>query len=401
MKSDATLRSQSLGAASHQSLPNTICLNKIDDLPEFLLVEILCRLPCKFGLRCKCVCKSWSTLISQPYFESHRALYLRNNCDNEQVSELFTISKQSHPGLKPLNFGLSSLLHLDEEPIVVATYNDFILLCDTWRYQRNYYVCNPYTKQWVALPRVPRRRKDVHVGFTCDSDIRCCKVVRILGFKVEPETHPLEVEIFSAETGKWIKSDLVLQGINPTLYYYERIKRRISPVAHNGTLYWMTAGGYLIGLELFNKLNINSTKCHGRFISNPHPVDENLLNEEMVCVCQGCVRLCRLCRGLGRCSLYVWELKGDDDHEGDGGGSEWCLKKLVDLRPIISSLWGSYELLAFDPNDEDILYLWRINWENIRKLTVIEISQKFSSSCLLRTFPFVLPWWRCMANTIS
>ncbi|KAL6214752.1 hypothetical protein ACLB2K_014184 [Fragaria x ananassa] len=112
---------------------------------------------------------------------------------------------------------------------------------------------------------------------------------------------------------------------------------------------------------------------------------------------EGSVRLCKFYLGPeSRLSLYVWDLKEDD---------EWCFKELVDLHPFLPSVPMTYRLLAFDPNDEDILYLWRkeqpsetldILMCNIRTLTATEISQKFSSSSTfpLRSFQFVLPWWR-------
>ncbi|XP_004292609.1 PREDICTED: putative F-box/kelch-repeat protein At4g22430 [Fragaria vesca subsp. vesca] len=401
-----TLGSQSLGAPTHQSLSNPKWLKNINDLPEILLVEIFCRLPCKFALRCKCVCKSWSTLVSDPYFDSRRALYLRNNCDNDQVlmfvsrsftsgyfkTELFTISKQSHQGLnvKPLDLDPRSHFRFHR---VVAAYNDLILLCYYHTFdqeQHIYYICNPTTKQWVALPSAPPCEEEVHVanvGFACDSDNRCCKVVRILALGLNFGTDKLGVQIFSSETGKWIDSDLVLQGSCNT---DDRIKNQTAPVAHDGTLYWITHRGDLIGLELFSKFNINSTKCHGRFISSPRPVHHG---HSSTCVCQGSVRLCHFDYGRERYSLSVWDLKEDE---------EWCFKELVDLHPLMSSFPVGSRLLAFDPNDQDILYIWRKEYTsnasdilmcNIRKLTVTEIFQ-FKACVSLNSFPFVLPWGR-------
>lgn len=155
-------------------------MSMIDGLPEVLLVEILSRLPSKFVFQYKCVSKSWCTLISHPYC---RVRHLQNQSDDEpspplvtslffvittgreQLKEYLTISKQ----IRRLDFSLSRLLHLDKEPVVVATYNDLILCCKTRRRQRNYYICNPYTKQWVALPPAPTCQGNVHVGFICDS----------------------------------------------------------------------------------------------------------------------------------------------------------------------------------------------------------------------------------------
>lgn len=40
----------------------------ITDLHETTFLEILCFLPAKYVVRCRCVCKNWAKLIHQPYF---------------------------------------------------------------------------------------------------------------------------------------------------------------------------------------------------------------------------------------------------------------------------------------------------------------------------------------------
>ncbi|CAL8145799.1 unnamed protein product [Prunus armeniaca] len=35
-------------------------------------------------------------------------------------------------------------------------------------FQRDYYICNPYTRQWDALPPAPRCHEEVRVGFICE-----------------------------------------------------------------------------------------------------------------------------------------------------------------------------------------------------------------------------------------
>ncbi|KAH0982537.1 hypothetical protein GBA52_009714 [Prunus armeniaca] len=53
----------------------------IDDLPDVVLIEILCRLSCNILIsQCKCVCKHWFTLISSPCFIEH---FLRHRSDKK------------------------------------------------------------------------------------------------------------------------------------------------------------------------------------------------------------------------------------------------------------------------------------------------------------------------------
>lgn len=225
------------------------------------------------------VSKSWCTLISYPYC---RVRLLQNQSDDEpspplvttlffvittgreQLKEYITISKQ----IRRLDFSLSRLLHLTKEPVVVATYNDLILCCKTRRRQRNYYICNPYTKQWVALPPASKCQANVHVGFICDSYHRC-KVVRINKFEENPALQ-FKVEIFSSDTGEWRESIVLC----PRGIAYKDIILRPA-VAYNESLYWLCFSGSLIGFDVPSKSNNFTSICQS--IAEPH-VDDNLIN---------------------------------------------------------------------------------------------------------------------------
>lgn len=63
-KSHRTDRSMSKRLKSSSPLTRT----KIDDLPEVLLVDILCRIPSRLIFLCKLVSKPWYSLISTPQF---------------------------------------------------------------------------------------------------------------------------------------------------------------------------------------------------------------------------------------------------------------------------------------------------------------------------------------------
>ncbi|KAI5343628.1 hypothetical protein L3X38_011504 [Prunus dulcis] len=60
-------------------------------------------------------------------------------------------------------------VYKDLKPGVVGTYDDLVLCCAAKCHQRDYYICNPYTQQWVALPPSPQcHKRVVAVGFICD-----------------------------------------------------------------------------------------------------------------------------------------------------------------------------------------------------------------------------------------
>ncbi|XP_068308747.1 uncharacterized protein [Pyrus communis] len=135
----------------------------IDDLPDGLLTEILCRLPCESVTRFKSESKRWLALISDPSFVNltRGTLFFHSKFEDERES--------------------------------------FTIYC-----QREYYLCNPHTKRWVGLPPAPQWRGLVQVGFLCDAYYR---------YVVERITHTYDpghfkVEIFSSKTGEWRKSVL-------------------------------------------------------------------------------------------------------------------------------------------------------------------------------------------------
>lgn len=162
----------------------------IDDLPDSLLVEILRRLPSKeFVFQCTSVSKRWCTLISEPYFigrflclQKYKtpitpSLIDRRGLEFPCARVLFSPTAVAPPRtavapprsnlLAPVFKRLMNACGLKEQPFVIGTSNDLVLCCRTQYYQRDYYICNPYTRQWVTLPSTPRCRERVLVGFIC------------------------------------------------------------------------------------------------------------------------------------------------------------------------------------------------------------------------------------------
>ncbi|KAK9923193.1 hypothetical protein M0R45_031625 [Rubus argutus] len=270
---------------------------KIDDLHEVLLVEILCRLPCnKLIFQYKCVSKRWYGLISAPYFVG-RYLCLQHELQNPILTTLVVFDSVSfvltsdHPVFERAasNFTLGFLpcyrqaKELEElakgpgkwwrslkpgsivPPVVVGTYNDLVLCCATENDQRDYYLCNPYTKQWAALPPPPRVYIFVLVAFVCDPYYNYSnddhdrkggtfildaeytwKVVRLVPNSSDPNFH---LEIFSSETRQW--REIVVLGspqfsrFVPAFYGHTTY----SSVAYNGMLYWWRLGIGLLGVS--------------------------------------------------------------------------------------------------------------------------------------------------------
>lgn len=443
----------------------------LDDLPDFVLVEILCRLPREYAVQCACVSKRWYSLVYNPYFVGR---FLRQQNDNQKpiprprliftnpehrrefftnpkcTSKFFSMSKQP-PEPEKLKFSLRCLpcfqgpVKTEEgEPMVVGTYNDLVLCCATMRFQRDYYICNAYTKQWEALPSPPQCHEEVGVGFICDPYYKECKedadqrkeetstskasfhvnteyryrVVRII-----PESPggsvQFKAEIFSSETGKWTETIVLC----PRSFYLDE---RHEGVAYNGMLYWMSSSaGSIIGLDPYSNNNVDK-KYNCRFIDRPEddqvPVTATF---DLLSVCRvgGRGERLRMCQFSGNNEdgvvdqLSVWELK-DDQVDND---SNWILVRRISLNRMFSQnpvirkwrdqgCWhDEIMLLAFDPNDDDILYV-----DFSGHVVMFNINGEGWITCYLNTqlnygtiqnhrrravFPFVIPWWPTPVTT--
>ncbi|KAL6210539.1 hypothetical protein ACLB2K_015771 [Fragaria x ananassa] len=192
---------------------------------------------------------------------------------DNQIIPLTSSSSNHLPSTLSLSF-----LPCFESPIVEATFEDLVLCCATKSYQFYYYICNPLTKQWIALPPVPNViESKVPVGFICEpcydhgreeqSSIMKlnagyrCRVVRILPNTTQkPELDLFNtsqqpelgffVEIFSSETGEWREYQLPadLTGIGKFGWF---IAWRPG-VACKGKLYWYNDGDFTLELDPFN-----------------------------------------------------------------------------------------------------------------------------------------------------
>nr|XP_028950116.1 F-box protein At5g07610-like isoform X2 [Malus domestica] len=172
----AAMGSQPLPSASDEQLASKLLL--INDLPDGVLVEILCRLPYKYARRNKRVCKRWLALISNSYFA---ARILCMQIDRNKPITLLRTLLFSNTTAKPSPAGFTfrhiifdallwktsiAALHLiprfkgTKEKLVVAMYNDLVLCCLTKDDPHKYYICNPNARQCVALPPAPPTPQD-------------------------------------------------------------------------------------------------------------------------------------------------------------------------------------------------------------------------------------------------
>ncbi|CAN0928409.1 F-box protein At5g49610 [Linum grandiflorum] len=230
----------------------SVCIN--DVLSLHLLVEILSRLPMRIVFQCKTVCKVWLSCI-QGNDSGFIGQFIQRNDDHDlqqkQIMIPVALNRSEMVLVEPscTVTVTDSELSLDFLPFyrhfvpppegrdIVLASNNGLLVCspNNSRYAE-YYICNPLTRQWIALPRPPRcNERDIGVGFTCDPFYNGeshsvnyhfgVKLVRLL------LTHPLHIsaEVFSNRTG-WC--GLVLpDGIERAISFY------VPPVSYNGKIH--------------------------------------------------------------------------------------------------------------------------------------------------------------------
>ncbi|CAL1365842.1 unnamed protein product [Linum trigynum] len=135
-------------------------LSEISTLGDDLLIEILIRLPSpKFACRISTVCKRWSSLISSPRFNRSFVSH------HESINELHPPLVLSSEDQQSIIQGFVPMPSVDHELrfAVLDSFQD-LLLCGFQmpedlddEFRRSYFVCNPFTKQWIALPLAPCR----------------------------------------------------------------------------------------------------------------------------------------------------------------------------------------------------------------------------------------------------
>ncbi|XP_004306024.1 PREDICTED: uncharacterized protein LOC101307143 [Fragaria vesca subsp. vesca] len=272
-----------------------------------------------------------------------------------EQSHNVTLSKPFSPLFKEI----MTCYSLETEPGVVATCNDLVLC----QYQEHdYYICNPYTSQWFALPP-PQADEFVAVGFLCDFDSGAyrCKVVGITAETKQEDNFRLKVEIFSSKTGEWKNSivsftqEIDVDDINGI------------GCSYNGMLYWGTADNFSFGFDPFminSRSEYADTIDHynGRIIEFKDAA-ETSCNIDCVGVCGGRLRF------IGEFdtdsyTIPVWELQEEQDKRAvDRSGKVFlkCRRYSVEREMCLlakrrylrrSPIWR-----VFDPNDEDILYI--------------------------------------------
>ncbi|KAA8541520.1 hypothetical protein F0562_022672 [Nyssa sinensis] len=207
-----------------------------------VFIEILIRLPIKSLLKCKCVCKWWRHLISDPFFirkyslrnPHHRVsgFYLQKFLLLQLYSELKFIAFDGQNEAAPQ----PSLSFIEDERGVCIQHScNGLLICSSFRCHeedRIYYICKPTTKQYFPLPRVecktviciniafdPNKSPNYSMICICDSKV---------------SAYHRQIKIYNSDTGSWRVSG------NPFFASDDMLFNR--GVFWNGALHWVGRG---------------------------------------------------------------------------------------------------------------------------------------------------------------
>lgn len=234
------------------------------DLPEWLLLEILARLPIKPIFMFMSVSKRWNSLISTPFFRryyvSRRTIVSsassgsllswtilsgsgyffcgKNYWDRVKLDRL-CCDDYKFPTVSVMDVPLSvqQKQHRPERPdwCEIKVSCNGLLLCSKAD-SIDFYVCNPLTRKWVLLPRPSYLFLSAVEGFVTRVEVGIVisyKVVRIQLPVNKKITNMLRMEIFDSETGVWRR-----QNVNcPRNIGFIGCKK---PISFNGILHWFT-----------------------------------------------------------------------------------------------------------------------------------------------------------------
>ncbi|GER24905.1 F-box family protein [Striga asiatica] len=394
--------------------------------PEWILMEVLCRLPFKMVIRCKSVSKQWLSLISDPSFARFYNITSRGWQASAFLPWIFIFNKMSAGGCGMTHFSEEKVMDImypfpnspspnycvlpipksqqqqqDKKGRMWATIHAIhdVFLLYKWTRIDELYICNPMTNQWFPLPR-PKCNPNANVsyGFITRVESGILTSYRIVLVRCYPQKQFfIEFVVFCSESGKWV--EYTVRSTRAVQVSYTK-----KSVFLNGKLHWNDCELGLIAYDPYtspDEMRLidfpkDRNKPPHKYMGNYSScgVHQGLLNYfEVIDPCSGP-------RGFSQLKIWVLE-------DYDVGG--WCLQHMVAFEDIRTDgrLYGrpmGPDLVCFDPYDAEIVYLrWYRDLVSYnmrtRELTPLGLPHEpeknftfvFSEHCLC--FPVLLPPW--------
>nr|XP_043630963.1 F-box protein At3g07870-like [Erigeron canadensis] len=205
--------------------------SSMQDLPEHVTIDILLRLPVKKIIHCKCVCKKWHNIVSDPYFadlhllRSPKGLMIHHNSERDnrtghlkpgilkwvEIEDEPDHHNLQHDPVMSLDLNLATIFQ-KTQILPVGSVNGLICLWQFGPKVDNTYICNPITREYMILPRQRYYRKGYAIivyGFGVTLKTNEYKVVRTFQGNIPPDptsgSRPslLEAEVYTLGMGHW------------------------------------------------------------------------------------------------------------------------------------------------------------------------------------------------------
>ncbi|GMY18868.1 putative F-box protein At3g23970 [Fagus crenata] len=263
----------------------------MDDLHDDLLVEILHQLPLKSTFQCK----------SHYFTETLKRLLFVTSKETEFKSFKSFSSKNITPKV------LLDQHNVNIDLTIQASCNDLLLCCTKIESLKCiYYVINPVTMQWLALPPVRQHETPLH-GFICSYDKHKQLTYRVLHLlKIKDKNMEIKVDMFSSDTREWTKS-LVSCPRRFDLSFFAT-----AAVVYKDLLFWW---------EIKRNRIVGCDPNNYRFFELPIQMEHGI---DYFGLCGGSLRICEIPGQEDPSLLRVWVLKDFVKNE-----DKWCLEHEV------------------------------------------------------------------------
>lgn len=301
----------------------------MEDLPLPILVDIFSRLPIKTILQIKCVCKSWHSLCSDPYFAK---IHLARAPFSIMILEKFCkrIYTNSLVPLFTLNQG-------DKERLSLLSSCNGLICLHEFSYKKDVIsVWNPILGDHLVLPQPKRKSVATRIrGFGYNQSTNQYKVIQILSYKDQAtiSSSKLQVEVHTIGTNTWRSIGDLPYVLNQPYY----------GVFLNGALHWYAHShdkrtafmcSFDLGDEQFRQFPGPPTREYDKC----RPI-----NSISVGVSGGFLYLCD---GFLEPNLDIWIMK-------KYGVKESWTKEFVIVNSVVSKLqrlYGSLQILNYREN---------------------------------------------------
>ncbi|PKI77795.1 F-box protein At3g26010-like [Punica granatum] len=377
-----------------------------EELPEWLLDEILLRLPMKSAFRLKCVSRRWLLELSHPSFRRRFLMLTDGALPSWTLLYGYTRVPEDIPEGTGFDCGSDGDCPLPRFTVmpshsslgtfqILGSSNGLLLCCQSWK--DIYYIYDPLTLQCLAIPRGISWVEPTSEGLITEieeGELKGYKVVRV-GQELDNPAK-LFVDVFSSELGLW--TNYQFYSPRPTYFPKEFPYFRFArPVIVKETVYLPDyQEGVVIAYNPYTSPDqLSIVRLPDRQLDRLPPWFE------LCDVFRDKLRHYTVSEAWENPTLKVWELAEPSD------GGQWSLVhscRWSEIQWKDARLGGTephrrFLPLSFHPSDPNIVYVWNTKCVasydmKARRLEVFcELDSSFRGLSWESVMPFVLPNW--------